>query len=661
MISVVLYGRNDSHGYNLHKRAALSLNALAASLDAPDDEILFVDYNTPDDLPTFPEAIQDTLTPATCARLRILRVRHAQHRRLGLATRLKAIEPIARNVALRRSNPANRWVLSTNTDVVLATTDGASLSRLARDLPGGFHGAPRVDIPETLWETLDRREPQACIAAMRDWGRRFHLDDYVRGQDFFGYDNPGDFQLVERADLIAIDGFDEAMVLGWHVDSNLARRLWLRHGVPGDLADRLVCYHCDHTRQATFGHLQATTQNSYEDFVYRLAQADLPLQRTSWGLAGEAVEEIRLPGGGGSRYIAGLSAALTEPLSAPLRSTYGADSFGLSDAPAGHILPYLLDLIASRPPATRIAWFGEDEARAGLLARALTAAGFSKPLMVEAGSPATSGASAATLEPRPRPEMLAAADLVVLDFSGVSTGKAELGKANLGEAACRLLEAFWAVIADERARLVDPALPPRLLIGVNVVHSPFEPVFAWNLGAVKSPFSARLRHGHIADHGEDWLALMTAGPAGIRQGAAIASREGLHGPVAYGPYAALPPGDYEVTARLSVAAPSAFGGVGAATILPRLLRRLTGRAGPAGEATDAIRPTAVLRIEAGDRILTEIALSGLSLRSRTLVLRFTIPPLAPGAAIAPGMEAVLLSNGLARLSLTQVTCRKLPG
>ena len=27
-----------------------------------DDEIIFVDYNTPDDFPTFPEAIQDTLT-----------------------------------------------------------------------------------------------------------------------------------------------------------------------------------------------------------------------------------------------------------------------------------------------------------------------------------------------------------------------------------------------------------------------------------------------------------------------------------------------------------------------------------------------------------------------------------------------------------------------
>ena len=62
MFSVILYGRNDSHGYNLHKRAAIGVNALAEVMSDSDDEILFVDYNTPDDHPTFPEAIHDTLT-----------------------------------------------------------------------------------------------------------------------------------------------------------------------------------------------------------------------------------------------------------------------------------------------------------------------------------------------------------------------------------------------------------------------------------------------------------------------------------------------------------------------------------------------------------------------------------------------------------------------
>ena len=40
MFSVILYGRNDTHGYNLHKRAAISFNALAEVMSDPDDEIL---------------------------------------------------------------------------------------------------------------------------------------------------------------------------------------------------------------------------------------------------------------------------------------------------------------------------------------------------------------------------------------------------------------------------------------------------------------------------------------------------------------------------------------------------------------------------------------------------------------------------------------------
>ena len=52
VITVIVYGRNDTHGYNHHRRVALSLNCLAEVLTDPADEIIFVDYNTPDELPT---------------------------------------------------------------------------------------------------------------------------------------------------------------------------------------------------------------------------------------------------------------------------------------------------------------------------------------------------------------------------------------------------------------------------------------------------------------------------------------------------------------------------------------------------------------------------------------------------------------------------------
>src|ERR1700728_3299566 len=118
MISIVLYGRNDNYGYNLHKRAALSLNCMAEILTDSSDEILFVDYNTPDDFPTFPEAIQDTLTKRARELLRIFRVRPRIHERFKSRTGLLALEPVARNVAVRRSSTSNRWILSTNTDMI---------------------------------------------------------------------------------------------------------------------------------------------------------------------------------------------------------------------------------------------------------------------------------------------------------------------------------------------------------------------------------------------------------------------------------------------------------------------------------------------------------------------------------------------------------------
>ena len=82
MLSVILYGRNDSYGYNLTKRAAISLNCIAEMSSGEHDEIIFVDYNTPNDLPTFIEAIYDTLTPRARWVLRVLRVRPEVHHRL---------------------------------------------------------------------------------------------------------------------------------------------------------------------------------------------------------------------------------------------------------------------------------------------------------------------------------------------------------------------------------------------------------------------------------------------------------------------------------------------------------------------------------------------------------------------------------------------------
>ena len=78
----------------------------------------------------------------------------------------------ARNVAARRSNANNRFILSTNTDMIFVPRRGMSLTEIVRDLPYGYYGLPRFEIPETLWEGLDRKDVRG---SHRD-GRRLGLE-----------------------------------------------------------------------------------------------------------------------------------------------------------------------------------------------------------------------------------------------------------------------------------------------------------------------------------------------------------------------------------------------------------------------------------------------------------------------------------------------------
>ena len=137
MLSVILYGRNDSHGYNYHKRLSISLNCIAEMLSFENDEIIFVDYNSPEDVPTILEAVADTLTEKAKSLVKIYRIRprECSHKNSALPG-----EPLSRNAAIRRSNPENKWILSTNIDMVFVPGDPSkTLSSLVAELPEGFY------------------------------------------------------------------------------------------------------------------------------------------------------------------------------------------------------------------------------------------------------------------------------------------------------------------------------------------------------------------------------------------------------------------------------------------------------------------------------------------------------------------------------------------
>ena len=368
MISVIVYGRNDVHGYNAHRRAALSLNCLAEVLTDPDDEIVFVDYNSPDGLPTLVEALADTLTDRCLSLLRVLRVRaDTHHERFAARTHLPIIEPVCRNVAARRSNPSNRWVLSTTTDMILLPHDDRSLTDICRDLPDGFYGLPRFELPEWLWERLPRTEPALAMSEIARLGPGLRLDETTVSHEEIRFDAPGDFQLLLRDDFFAIDGFDEAMVLGWHVDSNLSKRMLLRRGSIETLEESLAGYHCNHHRTQTVYH-GTTIANDLGDFVHRLDRVDVPAQRATWGLADVDIEEVVVSERvGGDLVDAVLAAVGSEHM--PSLTFDARDAKFALEYDSRHVLAFVADALSVSSPRARIVYVGANRELERMLAQ----------------------------------------------------------------------------------------------------------------------------------------------------------------------------------------------------------------------------------------------------------------------------------------------------
>jgi hypothetical protein len=567
MLSLILYGRNDSYGYNLHKRAAISLNCMAEVLTAPGDEIIFVDYNTPDDFPTFPEAIQDTLTDRAKTLLRILRVRPSQHERFRSRTELLALEPVARNVAIRRSNPDNRWILSTNTDMVFVPRRGKSLSDIAQTLPDAYYHLPRFEIPESLWESLDRLDPAGTIATIGAWGYTFHLNEIAFSTyPSVRYDGPGDFQLILRSDLWCVHGFHESMLLGWHVDSNMAQRLSLFPRPLADVVDDVFVYHCDHTRQLTRAHRPRGAQNDIMTYFHDVAGPDVPEQSETWGLAGEHVEELKA--NTTSRlYVEGLRSAIPFPLLEPTELMYTGTSHERIDYSVDHALPFLAGVFAAQRRDTVLGWFGTKKSLLWRFAATWKAMGFFERIKVfEEGRwlgpdlpPSCMWGNEETLDEN--------CQVFAFDF-----GKPEGEHAAQGWESDATIDivanGFQQMVRRERIGLATHARPPRLFVGVNPrINGSVNAMFNEAVAAALTPMSTRIQHGFVTEPREpqdvllrdelDCMPMVIVGPAGARAPAprqprrdAIHAKPGAAGWLVVGPYMSLLPGSYDATFEL---------------------------------------------------------------------------------------------------------------
>ncbi|MGE3987656.1 hypothetical protein [Pseudorhodoplanes sp.] len=507
MLSVIVYGRNDNFGYNYHKRVSLSLNAFAEHLDNDNDELIFVDYNTSDEFPTLPEAIADTLTARVRSRLRVLRVRANLHRLRAVGAHLDVIEPIARNVGLRRSNPSNRWILSTNADNVLISRGEHSLSAICSSLEPGHYGLPRFEMPEALWELADRANPESARMNFERWAAAARLDEVVHAVSEVGFDNPGDFQLALRTDLFEIDGFDERMQLGWHVDHNLARRLGFRYGDPRSLAGHFKLYHCSHNRQQTATHRGDRTQNDPVRFVHGLAHAELPRQRDTWGCPADDIEDVRLD----DKPTFGTVVAdmFPEQDSVPA-AVFNSASYGNFYYASPHVVPFVLSVLNTHARTTTIGYAGVRRDTFDHLRRGLTGLGFSRRILVPQEMAerlmVVDGPGVQVID---RDGFGRMPDLLVFEFGVI---RDELGKARDGQAAVALsrdeesaLENVYGLFVSatehERERIGARDVSARQFLAINAVHNCYQPLIEKALSTSAAPFTTRLRHGYVVPGG----------------------------------------------------------------------------------------------------------------------------------------------------------------
>jgi hypothetical protein len=247
MVSIIVAGRNDDYGINLSKRTAISLNYFA-SLCEPGDEILYVDCNTPPHLPTLTEAIADTLTPAARHYLRTWRISGEQMTAAIGETPLPFSDELSRNVAIRRSSPGNKWILSTNCDILLYPLKGGTIAQALRDLPPKFYVCPRTGIQPEQWQMLDRGNLDQIHGLCRGIINRGFVYPPELKEPWLRFASNGDFQLAPREQWLAIGGCEEAMKLWGHSDANNAKRLALLNKTERtpDLGDTFCVMHLEH-------------------------------------------------------------------------------------------------------------------------------------------------------------------------------------------------------------------------------------------------------------------------------------------------------------------------------------------------------------------------------------------------------------------------------
>ena len=333
----------------------------------------------------------------------------------------------------------------------------------------------RFEIPESIWESYDRMDPKKNIELTKSNGEAIHLNEVVKLPNYVLYDGPGDFQLIERNDLFEMCGFDEEMLLGWHVDSNISKRLFLKHGTIGDALPFIFGYHCDHTRQITPMHKHKSPENDMNRFVWQCNDYIASHQKDSWGLNDVEIEEYSLKSNFTTRVSDVIKKTIDNPQLELTNSSLIPETFDRESASPKHIYPFLIDLISSMRNDLQIVWLGEIDELFNLFKEGVKNLKFSKEIIIFSDKDIGY-------------KEFKDADCFICNF-GMSHATSPLFKEEIFNSYLYLIELENIAIDQNKV--------PRKFITINAMHSTFETLITSTIIAAKTPYSLRLRHGFI--------------------------------------------------------------------------------------------------------------------------------------------------------------------
>jgi hypothetical protein len=218
-ISATVIARNDGYGGNLLERATYCLNSLIHTFD----EVIFVDWNSPGDLPLI-YAIEDNILKTGKLKTVIVTQDQARYLTNNDAQASPCCEVLARNVAARRAS--GDMILATNIDIVVVNRQYLRENELDHNT---FYTFPRRHIDLAQFKHIPAQnvdELQTFLYANREvfWQHGLGGAGAYPGEKWSLVCCCGDFQLAHKDIWYKIRGFEESMIYRNFADTNIQKK-----------------------------------------------------------------------------------------------------------------------------------------------------------------------------------------------------------------------------------------------------------------------------------------------------------------------------------------------------------------------------------------------------------------------------------------------------